>query len=151
MKVSNSNACPVLAVNCCDAYTCIQHLIFLCFHTDEFKQKGWSASNMVFRTPYVSINFLRCLLLSALISFPSPIHSCSWPVANHQESVDFNTTNALICGKQDNQYQGFLPWLGYVSFMQLCKYTSAEDQLLLLYLRQPKSLLWMQAHCKSLM
>lgn len=67
--------------------------------------------------------------------------------------MDFNIANAFICANQDNQYQAFLHWLGYANFMQLCKGSPAEDQLLLLFVREPESKLpvWMQVHHKSLM
>lgn len=97
---------------------------------------------------FSTMSFIGCS-----VSNTTSIHSCSWPAANHQESVDFNTANAFICGDQDNQYQGFISWLGYANLTQLCKGPPAEHQLLLLYVRQPKSepLLWMQVHCKLLM
>lgn len=71
MKVPNSHACPVLAANCCDAYTCAQLPIFLCFHTVWWTQ-GMISFQYGFQNPL-------CLLISYSVFYclfpPQSIHA----------------------------------------------------------------------------
>lgn len=59
---------------------------------------GFQKSSHVSKLPTMS--FIVCSISN---THSPPIHSCSWPVASHQETVDFNTANAFLCGNQGHQ------------------------------------------------